>query len=136
MADVPFDEWLAPAPDGTAASEDLGKNIVSDCHIPTNLYSTTFGYRTDVADWGGKVPEDICAIFDLENFPGKRALEKRPINNLEWALICSDVPVDQVYDTLETEEGVAQGARQARNHQGPDRLVVGRRRDAAAARRW
>ena len=89
-ADVPFDEWLAPAPDGTAASEDLGKNIVSDCHIPTNLYSTTFGYRTDVADWGGKVPEDICAIFDLENFPGKRALEKRPINNLEWALICSD----------------------------------------------
>ena len=106
VADVPFDEWLAPAPDGTAASEDLGKNIVSDCHIPTNLYSTTFGYRTDVADWGGKVPEDICAIFDLENFPGKRALEKRPINNLEWALICSDVPVDQVYDTLETEEGV------------------------------
>ena len=105
-ADVPFDEWLAPAPDGTAASEDLGENIVSDCHIPTNLYSTTFGYRTDVADWDGKVPEDICAIFDLENFPGKRALEKRPINNLEWALICSDVPADQVYDTLETEEGV------------------------------
>ena len=81
------------------------------------------------------VPEDICAIFDLENFPGKRALEKRPINNLEWALICSGVPADQVYDTLETEEGVQTGARQARHHQGPDRLVVGRRRDAAAPRR-
>jgi putative spermidine/putrescine transport system substrate-binding protein len=106
--EVPFDEWLAPAPDGTPASEDLGEYIVSDCHIPTNLYSTTFGYRTDVAEWEGKVPEDICAIFDLETFPGKRALEKRPINNLEWALICSGVPVDQVYDTLETEEGVEQ----------------------------
>ena len=104
--EVPYDEWLAPAPDGTAASEDLGEYVVSDCHIPTNLYSTTFGYRTDVADWNGKVPEDICAIFDLETFPGKRALEKRPINNLEWALICSDVPADQVYETLETEEGV------------------------------
>ena len=104
--EVPYDEWLAPAPDGTPASEDLGDNLVSDCHIPTNLYSTTFGYRTDVADWNGKVPEDICAIFDLETFPGKRALEKRPINNLEWALICSGVPADQVYDTLETEEGV------------------------------
>ena len=79
---------------------------MSDCHIPTNLYSTTFGYRTDVAAWNGKVPEDVCAIFDLGNFPGKRALEKRPINNLEWALICSGVPVDQVYDTLETDEGV------------------------------
>ena len=106
--EVPYDEWLAPAPDGTPASEDLGDNLVSDCHIPTNLYSTTFGYRTDVADWNGKVPEDICAIFDLKTFPGKRALEKRPINNLEWALICSGVPADQVYDALETEEGVEQ----------------------------
>jgi putative spermidine/putrescine transport system substrate-binding protein len=103
---VPYDDWLAPAPDGTPASKDLGKNLVSECHIPTNLYSTTFGYRTDVAEWNGAVPTGICDIFDLEKFPGKRALEKRPINNLEWALICAGVPVDQVYDTLETDEGV------------------------------
>jgi putative spermidine/putrescine transport system substrate-binding protein len=108
VMEVPFDEWLAPAPDGAPASEDLGDNIVSDCHIPTNLYSTTFGYRTDVAGWEGRVPEDICAVFDLENFPGKRALEKRPINNMEWALICAGVPADQVYDALETDEGIDQ----------------------------
>jgi putative spermidine/putrescine transport system substrate-binding protein len=106
VEEVPVDEWLAPAPDGTPASEDLGDNIVSECHIPTNLYSTTFGYRTDVAEWNGAVPTSLCDVFDLEKFPGKRALEKRPINNLEWALICSDVPVDQVYDALETDEGV------------------------------
>ena len=108
VEDVSFDEWLAPAPDGTSASEDFGDNLVSDCHIPTNLYSTTFGYRTDVAEWNGAVPTSVCDVFDLEKFPGKRALEKRPINNLEWALICSGVPVDQVYDTLETDEGVQQ----------------------------
>ncbi|MFQ8431478.1 extracellular solute-binding protein [Amaricoccus sp. W119] len=107
-AEAEFDEWLAPAPDGTSASEDLGDNIVSDCHIPTNLYSTTVGYRTDVAAWNGAVPGDICAIFDLETFPGKRALEKRPINNLEWALICSGVPAAEVYDALETPEGIDQ----------------------------
>jgi putative spermidine/putrescine transport system substrate-binding protein len=106
VMEIPFDEWLAPAPDGTPASEDFGDNVVSECHIPTNAYSTTFGYRTDVSEWEGRVPEDICAIFDLENFPGKRALEKRPINNLEWALICSGVPVEEIYDTLETQEGV------------------------------
>jgi putative spermidine/putrescine transport system substrate-binding protein len=106
VAEVPYDEWLAPAPDGTPASKDLGKYIVSDCHIPTNLYSTTFGYRTDVAEWNGAVPTGICDVFDLDKFPGKRALEKRPINNLEWALICSDVPADQVYDALETDEGI------------------------------
>ena len=82
------------------------REFFSDCFVPTNLYSTTFGYRTDVAEWNGREPEDICAVFDLENFPGKRALEKRPVNNLEWALLCSGVPADQVYDTLDTEEGV------------------------------
>jgi putative spermidine/putrescine transport system substrate-binding protein len=106
VAEVPFDEWLDPAPDGTTASKDVGEYIVSECFVPTNLYSTTFGYRTDVAEWNGAVPTGICDIFDLEKFPGKRSLEKRPINNLEWALICDGVAPDQVYDTLATEEGV------------------------------
>lgn len=106
VTQVPFDEWLAAAPDGTPASKDFGKNVTSECHVPTNLYSTTFGYRTDVADWKGATPTSVCDIFDLEKFPGKRALEKRPLNNLEWALICSGVAPDQIYDTLATPEGV------------------------------
>lgn len=106
VQEVPFDEWLAPAPDGTLPSADFEGNVTSDCHVPTNAYSTTFAYRTDVAEWNGKVPASICDIFDLETFPGKRALEKRPVNNLEWALICSGVPADQIYDTLATDEGV------------------------------
>jgi putative spermidine/putrescine transport system substrate-binding protein len=106
VMEIPYDEWLAPAPDGTPASEDFGDNIVSDCHIPTNGYSTTFGYRTDVAEWNGATPDDICDVFDLEAFPGMRALERSPINNMEWALICSGVAPEEVYDTLETEEGV------------------------------
>ena len=104
--EVPFDDWLAPAPDGTSPTQDFGKNITSECHVPTNLYSMTFGYRTDVADWNGAVPSSICDVFDLQKFPGKRALEKRPLNNLEWALICSGVAPDQIYETLETPEGV------------------------------
>jgi putative spermidine/putrescine transport system substrate-binding protein len=104
--EIDADEVLAPAPDGTPASEDFGDLLVSDCFIPQIVYSTTFGYRSDVAEWNGKEPEDICAVFDLENFPGKRSLEKRPINNMEWALLCDGVPKDQVYDVLETEEGV------------------------------
>jgi putative spermidine/putrescine transport system substrate-binding protein len=97
---------LAPAPDGTPAAEDFGDLLVSDCFIPQIVYSTTFGYRTDVAEWGGKTPDDICDVFDLENFPGKRSLEKRPINNVEWALLCDGVAPADVYDVLSTEEGV------------------------------
>lgn len=99
---------LAPAPDGTSAADDFGELMVSECFIPNIVYSTTFGYRTDVDAWNGKEPTDICALFDTETFPGKRSLEKRPINNVEWALLCDGVAKADVYDVLETPEGQAQ----------------------------
>ena len=104
--EIDFDEQLASAPDGTSATEDFGEFLVSDCFIPQIVYSTTFGYRTDVAEWDGKVPEGICDVFDTETFPGKRALQKRPLDNLEWALMCDGVANEDIYDTLETDEGV------------------------------
>jgi len=97
------DELLAAAPDGTSASDDFGELIVSDCFIPQIVYSTAFGYRTDLV--GDTPPDDICDVFDLEAYPGKRSLEKRPINNMEWALLCDGVGKDEVYDVLATPEG-------------------------------
>jgi len=97
------DEHLAPAPDGTSAEDDFGDLLVSDCFIPQIVYSTTFGYRTDLV--GDTPPTSVCDVFDLEAYPGKRALEKRPINNMEWALLCDGVAKDEVYDVLETEAG-------------------------------
>ncbi|MCC0066107.1 MAG: extracellular solute-binding protein [Rhodovulum sp.] len=101
-----IDAVLAPAPDGTPASEDFGDLLINDCFVPQIVYSTTFGYRTDVADWGGKVPSTVCDVFDLETFPGKRALQKRPIDNMEWALYCDGVAKEEIYDVLGTDEGV------------------------------
>lgn len=103
--EIDHDTMLAAAPDGTPASKDFGDLIVSDCFIPQIVYSTTFGYRTDKVS---STPESVCAVFDTEKFPGKRALEKRPINNMEWALLCDGVAKDKVYDVLGTEAGVAQ----------------------------
>ena len=100
------DVLLAPAPDGTPASEDFGDLIVSECFIPNIVYSTTFGYRVDLV--GDTPPSDVCAVFDLETYPGKRALEKRPINNVEWALLCDGVAKEDIYDVLSTPEGVDQ----------------------------
>ncbi|MGF6860432.1 putative spermidine/putrescine transport system substrate-binding protein [Rhodobacteraceae bacterium MBR-64] len=99
------DELLADAPDGTPASEDFGDLIVADCFIPQIVYSITFGYRSDVAEWNGKEPDDICDVFDLKTFPGQRSLEKRPINNMEWALLCDGVAKEDIYDVLATNEG-------------------------------
>ncbi|KMW57196.1 Spermidine/putrescine-binding periplasmic protein [Candidatus Rhodobacter oscarellae] len=97
------DEDLAAAPDGTPASEDFGDLLVSDCFIPQIVYSTTFGYRTDMV--GDTPPTTVCAVFDTEAYPGKRALEKRPINNMEWALMCDGVAKADVYDVLSTPAG-------------------------------
>ncbi len=102
------DKHLAKAPDGTGAADDFGELLVSECFIPQIVYSTTFGYRTNVAEWGGKEPSNICDVFDVKNFPGKRSLEKRPINNVEWALLCDGVAPDKVYDVLGTPAGVDQ----------------------------
>jgi putative spermidine/putrescine transport system substrate-binding protein len=99
------DELLAPADDGTSASDDFGGMIVSDCFIPQIVFSTTFGYRSDMVPEGVEPPTGACDVFDLETYPGKRALNKQPIANMEWALLCDGVPYEEVYETLETEEG-------------------------------
>lgn len=95
---------LAPAPDGTSADDDFGVLRVNDCFVPQIVYSTTFGYRTDLV--GDTPPTEVCAIFDLETYPGKRALQRRPIDNLEWATYCNGTPKEQIYEVLSTEEGI------------------------------
>ena len=100
---IDFDEWLAPAPDGTPASEDFVEQTTGDCFVPSILYATLFAYNKDAFPDGG--PKTIADIWDTEKFPGKRALEKIPQKNLEWALIADGVAADEVYDVLATEEG-------------------------------
>ena len=102
---IDFDKVLAPAPDGTPATEDFGALLVSECFIPQIVYSTTFGYRTDMV--GDTPPSSVCDVFDLAKYPGKRSLQKRPIDNMEWALYCDGVAKDEIYNVLGTDEGVA-----------------------------
>jgi putative spermidine/putrescine transport system substrate-binding protein len=104
--EIDHDTQLADGDDGSKASADFGDLLVSDCFIPQIVYSTTVGYRTDLV--GDTAPTSICSIFDTNAYPGKRSLEKRPIGNLEWALLCDGVAKGDIYDVLETDEGQAQ----------------------------
>jgi len=104
VMEIDHDALLAAAPDGTPASKDFGEMIASPCFIPQIVYSTTIGYRTDMV--GDTPPTTINDFFDLEKYPGKRSLEKLPLNNLEWALLADGVPADQIYEVLDTDEGV------------------------------
>lgn len=104
--EVDYDTMLAPAPDGTPASEDFGDLLLSDCFIPQIVYSITFGYRNDVAEWNGATPSSVCDVFDTTKFPGKRSMYKGPLYNMEWALLCDGVAKEEIYNVLGTDEGV------------------------------
>ena len=103
--EIDHDDVLAASDGGEDASDDFGDTIVADCFIPQIVFSTTFGYRTDMVPEGVEPPKGACDVFDLETYPGKRALNKQPTANLEWALLCDGVAYEEVYDMLETEEG-------------------------------
>jgi putative spermidine/putrescine transport system substrate-binding protein len=95
---------LPPAPDGTPAEEDFIEGTLHDCAVSTIIWSTVFAY--DDTKFTGDKPATIADLFDLERFPGKRALRKNAKVNLEFALMADGVPADEVYDVLSTDEGV------------------------------
>ncbi|WP_368184497.1 extracellular solute-binding protein [Aestuariibius sp. HNIBRBA575] len=101
--EIDHDDMLAMGADGSSASDDFADSIVSDCFIPQIVFSTTVGYRLDMV--GDTAPTDICALFDTDTYPGKRALNRRPLANMEWALLCDGVAKEDIYDVLSTDEG-------------------------------
>ena len=54
----------------------------------------------------GERPARMKDIFDIQRFPGKRALQKIPEANLEWALRSYGVPRQDLYQLLSTERGL------------------------------
>ena len=95
---------LPPAPDGTPAARDFLPETLLECSVGTLLYSTIYAYNA--ARIAGEKPTTMDDFFDLERFPGRRGMRRVPFVNLEFALIADGVPIDQVYATLDTPEGV------------------------------
>jgi putative spermidine/putrescine transport system substrate-binding protein len=83
--------------------EQFVPGAAMECAVANMVYSTIFAYDADKLKEG---PTTIADFFDLQKFPGKRAMWKRPLANLEMALMADGVPPDQVYDKLGTPEGV------------------------------
>ena len=101
---IDHDEMLAAAPDGTPASEDFLPGSLGECFIPQIVYSTILAYNTDLFPEDAQ-PSSIEDLFDVENYPGRRALQDRPGTNLEWALYADGVAPEDIYDVLATPEG-------------------------------
>ncbi len=101
---VPFDhDTLPPAPDGTPAREDFLEGSLLRCGIGNVVAATVVAYDHERIE---RAPERIEDFFDVQGFPGRRGLRRSPKVNLEWALIADGVPREDVYQVLDTEEGV------------------------------
>jgi len=113
VLDVDTQTALAACAEGILETIDWGKLGLDrskfiggdqfDCAVPNILYSTVIAYDTDKLNPG---PTSINDLFDLQKFPGKRALQKNPFVNLEWALLADGVPMSDLYKVLNTPEGV------------------------------
>ena len=84
-----FDKDFLPAPDGTPASQDFFTSMPSKCAVGNILYSWNFAYND--ATIGKKKPKTIKDFFNTKKFPGKRAIYKGAMSNLEIALVADGV---------------------------------------------
>ncbi|MDR2310639.1 ABC transporter substrate-binding protein [Pseudochrobactrum asaccharolyticum] len=91
-------EW-----DKVAHKDDLMEAAVQTCGAGNVVIGNGFAYNSDVFS---DAPKDWKDFFDREKYPGKRGMKNQPMLNLEYALMADGVPVDKVYDVLNTPEGV------------------------------
>jgi len=95
---------LPDGDDGTPAADDfIPEALANECGVGNIVWSIVFAYNTE----NGPGPQSIADFFNVDAFPGKRGLRKRPQVNMEWALVADGVAPEEVYATLATDEGQA-----------------------------
>ena len=100
----PIDPQALPdGSDGTSASQDFIHVSLMPCGVGNVVGSTVIAWHRDQP---GPPPTRMQDFFDLQTWPGRRALRRSPQGNLEWALIADGVARDEVYDVLATEAGL------------------------------
>ena len=95
---------LPPSPHGSPARRDFIAGALTRCGIAHTAYATVIAY--DRRAFPGIRPERVADLFDLERFPGRRALQQAPFGNLEWALHAYGVPTADLYRLLSTRRGL------------------------------
>lgn len=73
----------------------IPENLRNEYWIGFTAYSTVLAYNTDV--YGDNPPQNWADFFDVEKFPGTRAIGGYPSTNMEIALMADGVAKDQIY---------------------------------------
>jgi putative spermidine/putrescine transport system substrate-binding protein len=73
------------------------------CGVGTFVWSMVLAYDSQRLS---QAPQGWADFWDVQRFPGNRGLRKGAKYNLEFALLASGVPAEQVYARLATRQGV------------------------------
>ncbi len=69
-----------------------------------DVFSTVYAWNTDT--YADSTPQSWADFWDVEKFPGKRAYRGKVAGALEPALMADGVPPEEVYQVLDSEEGI------------------------------
>ena len=102
----PVDADTLPAgADGAPARRDFVANGIGPCWVGSVVFSQVIAYSR--TRFGEARPQTLSDFFDLQRFPGPRALRRASAKfNLELALLADGVKPADVYNVLSTPEGV------------------------------
>lgn len=76
-------------------ADGIDKNLVHDDWIGIAYYSVVLIYNTNV--YGDNGPKTWADFWNVEKFPGKRALGSFPTETLTVAALADGVPIDKVF---------------------------------------
>ena len=89
-------DLLEPINMTAAEAPGLMPDAITPLWLGIDVYSTIMAYRTDRFD-GEAAPNSWADFWNVDKFPGRRALRKNPIDTLEQALLADGVPLDKLY---------------------------------------
>ncbi len=97
---------LPAAPNGTPAANDFVPGAIGPCWVASAIYSQVVAAAP--VKFGDKAPATLTDFFDLQRYPGKRALPRANAKlTVEMALLADGVAPKDVYEVLSSPQGVA-----------------------------
>jgi putative spermidine/putrescine transport system substrate-binding protein len=94
---------LPPGADGTAAPRDFVAGAIGPCWVGSMVYSQVMIFSPGLKT----APQTLADFFDTRKFRGRRALSRANAKfNLEMALLADGVAPGEIYQTLDTPEGL------------------------------
>ena len=79
-------------------------SLYSDYCVGGDVFSTVYAWNTNT--YGEDGPQSWADFWDVEKFPGSRAYRGSVAGALEPALMADGVAPEDVYDVLDSEEGI------------------------------